>query len=57
MTIEELKKKKVGYTLTEILEVYQEIIRIKQNPEKYKTKGNLSSRMLWSTVSNIGNIP
>lgn len=52
----ELEKKKTGYTQLEVLAIYDEIQRIKQDPAKYKFKGNLASRALWAKVEQFGNI-
>lgn len=54
--IPDLLKKKTGYTQLEILAIYDEIQRIKTDPQNYKYKGNLASRALWAKVEQIGNI-
>lgn len=55
--VPQLLKKKTAYTLLEVLEIWNEIQRIKCQPQIYKFKGNLQSRTLWSRVEEIDNIP
>lgn len=52
-----LDKKKSAYTILEVMEIWNEIQRIKKDNNTYKFKGNLTSRALWSKVGMIGNIP
>jgi hypothetical protein len=56
LKVKELEKKKTGYTLLEVIEIYDEIQRIKRDPQKYKFKNNLASRALWAKVEAVGNI-
>ncbi len=49
-------KKKHLYTILEVMEIWNEIQRIKRDVNTYKFKGNLTSRALWSKVEMLGNI-
>jgi hypothetical protein len=50
-------KKKSLYTILEVMEIWNEVQRIKKDVNTYKFKGNLASRALWSKVEMLGNIP
>jgi hypothetical protein len=44
-------------TILEVMEIWNEVQRIKKDVNTYKFKGNLASRALWSKVEMLGNIP
>ena len=52
-----LKKKKVGYTILEILAMFEQITNILGNPQKYGNKTGVTSHLLWDSAEREGLLP